>query len=141
MFFVSNIVPILSCGIVKLVPLKRRRDTQHNDMQHKGPFCDTWLNMTLSISNTQLNNSLPLYWVLLCLVSRFINCYAECHYAEYHYVECHYALCHNAECHYAGCRHAECRGVFETVCHFHPSLIFDSNAGAYSRWAPYWTPL
>ena len=33
--------------------------------------------MTVSISDTQLNNALPLRWVL-----RFIYCYAECRYAE-----------------------------------------------------------
>jgi hypothetical protein len=42
----------------------------------------------------------------LCLVSRFIYCYAECHYAE-----CRYAGCRYAECRYARCRYAECRGA------------------------------
>jgi hypothetical protein len=36
---------------------------------------------------------------MLCWVSLFIWCYAECHYAE-----CCYAECHNAACCYAECR-------------------------------------
>jgi hypothetical protein len=37
-------------------------------------------------------------------VSRFIYCYAECHYNECRYAECHYAESRYAECHYAECR-------------------------------------
>ncbi len=59
--------------------------------------------MTLSINDTQLNNSLSIW-----RVSRFIYWYAECHYAEFLYAECHYAECHFAECHYAECRYAKC---------------------------------
>jgi len=40
------------------------------------------LHVTLSISDTQHNNALPLCWVLLCWVSRFIYYYAEFLYAE-----------------------------------------------------------
>jgi hypothetical protein len=39
-------------------------------------------------------------------MSRFIYCYAECHYAERRYAECRYA-----ECRYPECRFAECRGA------------------------------
>ncbi len=39
--------------------------------------------VTLSIHDTQHYNAL-----LLCQVSRFISCYAECHFAECHYAEC-----------------------------------------------------
>ncbi len=34
---------------------------------------------------------------MLCLVSRFIYRYAECHYAEGRYAQCHYAECRYAE--------------------------------------------
>jgi hypothetical protein len=54
--------------------------------------------VTKSINDTRHNNALP-----LCLQTRFIYDYAECHYAECHYAECHYAECHYAECHYAKC--------------------------------------
>ncbi len=37
----------------------------------------------------------------LCCASRFIFCYAECHYVEYCNGECHYAEGPYAECHYA----------------------------------------
>ncbi len=52
--------------------------------------------MTLSITDTQDNNSLP---------------HAECRYAECRYAECRYAECHYTECRYAECRYAECHGV------------------------------
>ena len=42
----------------------------------------------LSISDTQHNNIL-----ILCWVSHFIYCYAECHYAACLFAECHYAEC------------------------------------------------
>jgi hypothetical protein len=48
--------------------------------------------MTLSINNTQHNNSLALWRMLLCWVPRFVYCYAECHYAECCYAECCGAL-------------------------------------------------
>jgi hypothetical protein len=49
------------------------------------------LYVTLSISDTQQNNILP-----LCRVSRFIYycaefCYAQCRYAKCRYAECRYA--------------------------------------------------
>ncbi len=62
--------------------------------------------MTLSINDTQLNNSLSIW-----RVSRFIYWYAEYHYAEFLYAKCHYAECHYAECHYAECLYAECHGA------------------------------
>ncbi len=40
--------------------------------------------------------------MLLCLVSRFIDCYVVCHYAKYW----------NAECHYAQCRHVSLNVIF-----------------------------
>ncbi len=50
-------------------------------------------------------------------MSRFIYCYAECHFAERHYAE---------SC-YAECRYAECRGARGTTqrrsIHEHSSLI------------------
>ncbi len=85
--------------------------------------------MTVSVTDKQHNNSLPLCWVScffivkqnvimlsgafylllcwmslcrgsLCWVSHFIYCYAECPYAESHYAERLYAECYYAECHY-----------------------------------------
>jgi len=61
--------------------------------------------------DTQHSKTVP-----LCQVSRYIYCYAECHFADYHYAECHYGECHYAEyhyaeCHYAECHYAECRGA------------------------------
>ncbi len=74
------------------------------------------LYVTLSISDTQLNNALP-----LDLVLGFINYYSERHYAKYHYAESHYAECHSAECyygerhygerHYAVFHYTKCRGA------------------------------
>jgi len=40
----------------------------------------------------------PLCCVSLCLVSRFIYCYAERRYCKCSYAECHYAVCYFAEC-------------------------------------------
>jgi hypothetical protein len=45
------------------------------------------LYVTLSVSDSQHNNALPIFWV-----SRFIYYYAECHYTK-----CHYAACRRAE--------------------------------------------
>ncbi len=45
-----------------------------NDTQFKWQ----WAKMTLSINNTQHNIGLPLWWMPLCWLSRFIDCYAEC---------------------------------------------------------------
>ncbi len=59
--------------------------------------------MTLSKSDTQHNNALPLCWV-----SHFIYCYAECHYAE---------------CHSAWCRYAESRGAKLTDWGKHARLL------------------
>jgi hypothetical protein len=42
---------------------------------------------TFSINNTQHNSRLS-----VIMLSRFIYCYAKCHYAERHYAECHGAL-------------------------------------------------
>jgi hypothetical protein len=56
------------------------------------------LHVTLSISDTQHNNALPLYWMSLCSVSCFIYYYAECHHAECRYAECRYVECHGAVC-------------------------------------------
>ncbi len=68
------------------------------------------LYVTLSISDTQLNNALP-----LDLVSRFIHYYSERHYAKCHYDEPHYAERHSAECygerHYAVFHYTKCRGA------------------------------
>ncbi len=50
------------------------------------------LHVTLSISDTQHNNALPLCWVSLCWVLCFIYCYDEYHYVECHYAECRCAL-------------------------------------------------
>jgi hypothetical protein len=71
---------------------------------------------TLSINNTQQNdtqhqNRMSLYWV-----SRFSYCCAEHHYAECQYAKCcydefHYAECQYAECCYAECHYAVCRGA------------------------------
>ncbi len=57
--------------------------------------------MTLTISDIQHINDLPLIWV-----SHFIYYFSECHYAECRYAECHYA-----EYHYAVYRCAECYGA------------------------------
>ncbi len=46
-------------------------------------------------------------------MSRFIYCYAECHYDE-----CRYAKCHNAECRCPGCLYADCRYVVA------PTILF-----------------
>jgi hypothetical protein len=48
------------------------------------------------------------FFELLCRMSHFLNCCAECLYAECHYAECHYAEGHYAECRYAECRYDEC---------------------------------
>jgi hypothetical protein len=40
-------------------------------------------------------------------MSRFIYCYAACHYAECSDAECHYAECRYSESHYAECRYSE----------------------------------
>jgi hypothetical protein len=55
--------------------------------------------LTVSINDTQHNNSLPLCGVLLCGVCCLIYCYAECLYAECHNVKYRYAECCYAECH------------------------------------------
>ncbi len=71
-------------------------DTQHNDTQHNSFSLLTFRIMTLSmkglyatvsINNTQHNNTLPLCLVSLSWVSRFIYYYAECHCAECCYAE------------------------------------------------------
>ena len=46
---------------------------------------------------------------VLCLLSFYIVCCAECHYAEYYYAECYYA-----ECYYAECCFAESQGAPES---------------------------
>ncbi len=66
--------------------------------------------MTVAMDETQHNNAMP--W---CLVSHFINYYAECYYAECHYAECHYAECRYAECHYDECHYSECHYA---ECHY-----------------------
>ncbi len=40
------------------------------------------LYMTLNKNDTQHSNALPLCWMSLCWVSRFIYCFTECLYAE-----------------------------------------------------------
>jgi hypothetical protein len=63
----------------------QQNDTQHNGIQHN----DTQLKqlfVTLTINYFQHNKTL--YKVPLWSVSRFIYCYAECHYAEFCYAEC-----------------------------------------------------
>ena len=50
-----------------------------------------WLFVTVNINDTQQNNDL-----ILCWVSCFIFCYAECPYAECPYDECRYAECRGA---------------------------------------------
>jgi hypothetical protein len=44
------------------------------------------------MSDTELNDALP-----LCCESRFIYCYAECRYAECRNVVCRYAEFHGAK--------------------------------------------
>ncbi len=75
---------------------------------------------------------------MLCLVSCFIYCYAECHYdkcrnsvcryAKCRNSECRYAECHYAECHYAECHYAECRGARNFV-----PFLFLTSADPYSQ--------
>jgi hypothetical protein len=52
---------------------------------------------------------------VVCAVSCFLYCYAECHRAECHHAECHHAECHHAECHHAECHYAECH---HAECHY-----------------------
>ncbi len=59
-------------------------------------LCIMNLTATLSISNTQLNDTRHKNLVSLCWVSCFSYCYAHCHYSECHYVKCHYAECRGA---------------------------------------------
>jgi hypothetical protein len=63
-------------------------------------------------------------------MSRFIYCYAVCHYSECHYAECRNTECCYAECrvficyavcHYAKCRHAECRSAVSSARHWNPN--------------------
>jgi hypothetical protein len=52
-------------------------------------LCIRGLFETLSINDTQHINALSLCWVSLCWVSRFIDCYAEHHVAEWKYTLFH----------------------------------------------------
>ncbi len=54
------------------------------------------------MKDAQHNNTLLLWWVSLCWVSRLIHRYGECHFSE-----CHSAECHSAESRYGECRSAE----------------------------------
>ncbi len=92
--------------------------------------------VTRSISDSQHNDTKHNNVLLLCWVSHFIYCYAECgilftvmlsvafiyYYAECRYAECHYAdylifyyysECRYAECRYAECRYPECRSALK----------------------------
>jgi hypothetical protein len=69
-----------------------RHDTQHNNYQHNDTQHNGFQDKGL-IFDTHLNNTLPLWRVLLCRASFFINCYAKRHYAE-----CHKAQCRCADC-------------------------------------------
>jgi len=101
LIFVSKngVCPCGSCSVRYLQTLAKllgwRHDTQHNGTLHRGLIRDRQHN------DTQHNYTLPVIWMLLCLLLRFIYCYAECHYAE-----CRYTECRCAECHYAECRGA-----------------------------------
>ncbi len=83
----------------------QHNDIQHNDTQHKGLICNPQQKNTPYLVQSECRYG----------VSRFIKCYAECHYAECRYVECRYAECHYTECRYAECHYAECCYV---ECHY-----------------------
>ncbi len=66
--------------------------------------------MTFSINETQYKYSVSTAILLhaCCYAeSRFIQCYAECHYSESLYAEYHYAECRHTECGQTKCRYAE----------------------------------
>ncbi len=70
------------------------------------------LYVTLRISDTQHNNTLPFCSVV------FLFYFAECHYSH-----CRYAECHFADCRFVYCRGADCRGATEW-CEMKPKLKF-----------------